>query len=361
MRSTTLLCSMLLMACQGPVFQIRDAGGGPGSADAGQPMSDPDAGPTPTEDAGPGSATGPAMLDFCAEPPGGVAAVISDTTERLEIDTRGLNNRVATCTADAAPGNDAFLAIDGVAGDAWHLHLIPSPLEPSQIRDPYLYLLDARCDPRQCSLNAANFCSGMGDEHFSFIIPATGRYFIGIDDVMPGGGLYELEAIRPQCGDGVREHGEACDSGANCIDCREVVDVARDREVEPNDNFLEANHLSLPVENVLTVEATIGGSSCTYSDMFLVDIPSGGASLSVQFLSDESDSVCDSASLTPFEAVLWNTAGEVRVAPMTNPSTGCSELDVSSLEAGRYFIEVRSDLPIEDRVVLYRMRVELVR
>ena len=300
------------------------------------------------------------LVDRCGDPAGDYR-VLRDSAAPFIVDTRDLVNRVSACGSGSAMGNDGFIAVEVVAGDRWHFHVIPDPATPGQMRDPFLYLVLAdasSCDTRACQFSS-NACAGSGDEHFAFIAPEDGIWYLGIDDVMPGGGVYQLEAIRLQCGDGTKVHGEACDGGENCNSaCQQVLSETRPMEVEANDNPIEANFVELPAgTRTITLGGTIGGDSCTYPDVYSFRILNA-SNLAVDVL-DTGDAVCANGSQTPFDLVLRNSAGEVRAGPMTNATTGCAELRVNNLPAAAYFVHVEHATPIEDRPVPYRMRIAL--
>jgi len=312
------------------------------------------------EDAGPGS--GNILIDRCGDPSLDYE-ILRDSEPPFIVDTRDLVNRIGTCGSGNAPGNDGFLAIEVTAGDLWHFHVIPDPATPDQVRDPFLYLVlsdGSSCDTRACQ-HFSNSCRGTGDEHFAFIAPEDGIWYLGIDDAMAGGGVYQIEAIRLQCGDGTKVHGEACDeTGANCnTNCQQVLTETRSTEFEANDNPIESNFVEIPAAtNSITLSGNIGGNSCNYPDVFNFRVPIANSSLSVDILKSDG-SICDNGSLTPFEIVLRDTEGEVRAAPMTNPTTGCAELRVSGLSASSFFLYLEHDEPIDDRIVTYNVRITL--
>ena len=287
--------------------------------------------------------------------------VLRDSRPPFIVDTRDLFNRISSCGAGMAPGNDGYLAIEVTAGDLWHFHVIPDPATPGQDRNPFLYLVQAQgssCDTRACR-HSSNSCLGGGDEHFAFTAPADGIWYLGIDDVNPGGGVYQIEAVRLNCGDGMKVHGEACDGAANCnTACQEILSAARPNEIEANDNEIEANFLMLPVGTPLTIGGAIGGDNRTYPDVFTFRGPGEGSSPVVD-IPKTAGTVCDSAALTPFEIVLRNAAGEVRAPPMTDMTTGCAQLRVSGLSAATFYLYLEHDAPIDDRIVPYSLRVQI--
>jgi len=368
-RTLTLICAAsLLGGCFVVSSDHRDQVEANAGMDTGVPRGE-DGGPPNDDgggqDAGPGETDGGSgniLVDRCGDPDADYE-VLRDSEPPFIVDTRDLVSRIGSCGTGNAPGNDGFLAVEVTAGDLWHFHVIPDPGTPDQVRDPFLYLVlpeGSSCDTRACQ-HFSNACIGGGDEHFAFVAPEDGIWYLGIDDAMPGGGVYQIEAIRLQCGDGTKVHGEACDeTGANCNStCQQVLSETRSTEVEANDNPIEANFVEIPAAtNSLTLSGNIGGNSCNYPDVFNFRVPTAGTDLAVDILKSDG-TICDNGSLTPFDIVLRDAAGEVRAAPMTNPTTGCAELRVSGLSASSFFLYLEHDAPIDDRIVTYNVRITL--
>ncbi|MCB9592337.1 MAG: hypothetical protein H6719_06365 [Sandaracinaceae bacterium] len=301
------------------------------------------------------------LVDSCGDS-SATYEILRDSRSPFIVDTTSLVNRVSTCGTGASPGNDGFLAVEVTAGDLWHFHVIPDPATPGQDRDPFLYLVLASgssCDTRACQ-HSSNSCLGGGDEHFAFVAPEDGIWYLGIDDANPGGGVYQIEAIRLQCGDGMKVHGEACDGSATCSSsCQEILSETRPNEVEANDNPIEANFVEIPsATNEITLSGNIGGGTCTYPDVFDFRIGDDNSALTVDILKSDG-TVCDNASLTPFNIILRSSAGETRAGPMTDPVTGCAQLRVTGLSAAAYYVYLEHDAPIEDRIVPYQVRLRV--
>lgn len=294
------------------------------------------------------------VMDRC----GGSSEFVLFDTMGGRVDTNGLSNRVGSCGSRGAPGNDAFIAIDVRGGDLWHFHIMPDPTVADQVRDPFVYLLDSRCQSTACD-HFSDACRGPGDEHFAFVAPSDGTWYLGIDDGNPGGGIYQLEAYKLNCGDNMVVHGEACDGTQNCSsDCREIIGQGRPSEQLPNDNAIEANYLDLPASRDIVISGTIGGDSCVYPDVYTFENVQDGSNLVVEVQKTDG-TVCDNPSLTPFDIVLRNSRGEVAAGPQTNASTGCAELRASGLPAQRFFLYVEHDEPLEDRPLPYRLHIRL--
>lgn len=326
--------------------ELRDAGSGPTDAPTGTdaPMEDANV----PEDL-------LRTVDRCGD---SMALVLDDSTGgQVTIDTTGHTNRTSSCASRDAPGNDGFVAIDVLAGDQWHFHVIPDPSVADQDRNPFLYLLSEGCDNRDCE-HQSDQCQGGGDEHFAFVAPTDGRWYLGIDDRNAGGGRYLLEAVRLLCGDGVKVHGEACDGTTNCSrNCREVLSDTRPAEQIPNDNEIEANEIDFPASGEITISGSIGGDLCIYPDVYTFAVDTADTTLTARILKSDG-SACDNPSLTPFDIVLRTAAGEERAGGMTNSSTGCSELTVTGLASGTYLLYLEHDTPIEDRPVTYQLHLQ---
>jgi cysteine-rich repeat protein len=181
--------------------------------------------------------------DACRE---ASAPMIESSPDFMKLDLATLDDswQVANCAEGLAPGNDGFFAVDMEQGQKFHFHV-----NALDAIDPVLYVVDS-CDERVCQpLNAAS-CPG-SKEHLSFLAPRDGRYYVGVDSADPGGGHVELLAISPVCGDGEKQHSEACDDsnladGDGCdARCRLEIAEANHVAIEPNDD--------LPGANVLTV------------------------------------------------------------------------------------------------------------
>jgi cysteine-rich repeat protein len=272
------------------------------------------------------------------------------------VDTSGLHDDfsdLVTCTAHAEPGNDGFFAIDMLAEQRWHIHV--KPLTPGL--DPAIYVIPT-CDERACSLgNGEDECGPGRDEHMSFIAPTGGRFIVGVDARMSGGGLYDVLAVRPICGDGIRDHSESCDdgntiSGDGCDSrCRAELSGPSPAEVEPNDDLTGANVLPLdPSTPSVMVHGRLGGH-CDF-DMYLVNVPAGGSVHAT--LLDPSGAPCggDTPPMT-ISFVLpdgHTVAGQVGVGTGGGcPAIGPQQAFANSIQtAGAYYIRVTTakDEPI---------------
>lgn len=307
-----------------------------------------------------GSGLGIPLVDGCGDLEANYHVFDDSTGGQLQVDTRGMSNRVNSCGGRESPGREGFIAIDVIAGDQWHFHVVPDTSIPGQNLDPFLYLLFSPaggCDSRDCE-NASDACQGPGDEHFAFIAPSDGRFYLGIDDRMAvDGGVYLIEAVRLFCGDGAKVHGESCDGSATCdTRCHEVLNESRTSEVIPNDNEIEANAVIMPATGPITLQGTIGGDLCVYPDVYTFSIEDANSALTVRMLQQDL-TACTSGAITPFDVVLRNSEGEVR-GPATTDANGCSILDVSGLASGTYFLYVEHDAPLETPTN-YRMQIEV--
>lgn len=318
-----------------------------------------DGGPRADGEVVEGDAGGPEFDDICKPPHQTPRRLLTETTRNIDIDTSGYENDNSSSCMATTPGKDVFIGIDVTAGAVWHFHL--AAITPD--RNPMLYLTEAsRCDSRTCSFVSTS-CSGGDDEHFAFEANADGRWYIGIDDGVAGGGRYRLEAYRLVCGDDVETHGEGCDDG-NQLDgdgcdrkCRVELSELRQAEFEPNDNRIEANAVRLPQSNELEITGNIGGrGACTYADVFAINVPEQG-DLEIDALNDDS-TPCESGSTTMFDLVLENGRGETVIAGMRD-GNGCSILHRANLGSGEYFVRVQ--VPTETDVPQpYRLRFRVL-
>lgn len=333
LQRTLMLAALPLAACSlsdpsllDPLRQGVDAG----ETDAGDPMED--AGPGPMVDAGP---PGPQPADRC-----GAADVyeITETTLDLEIDTTAFTNRTTVSCAPSG-GNDAFFAVRVTGGDYWHFHLRTDPTDPNATtRDPVLYLLGEGCNPNSCAQSSQACQGNQSDEHFAFKPDAEGLWYIGIDDGNAGGGRYLLDAIRPQCGNDIAEHGESCDGQDNCRDCRWVLNAENLNERIPNDNFEEANFIEFPPSNTLTILGDVGGAAnCIYPDVYNFNVPDGGATIEVNVLNGAGEQ-CTTSTEAPFQLELLNAAGTSRDDGVGGG--GCPQIESTNLPSGSYFVRL---------------------
>ena len=355
--------------------------------DAGPPdLGPPDLGP---EDAGPpdlGVDAGPPRpipADVC-----GAAStpVLAGTTRSLKIDTTDATGGSLTvmCGGSAAVGNDRFFAIDVAAGEYWHFHVAADPLfAPTETtRNPIVYVVAGDgaggCNdrPANCAAVFANSCAGRADEHFAFIAPSTGRFFIGIDDATPGGGHYQLDAFRPQCGNGLQEHGESCDdlslmtvdggmsrlvsaSGTCSQSCRKQVGATSmgtfPSEAEFNDNSVEANQVQF-AGAVTTVEINgdVGGGGDCYPDVFEVRVETMGTDIRVDSLTSMGTD-CTSPSSALYTLQLRDALGNPR--GMTVMGATCPSIDAQNLPAGVYTVWIRATDPAATAPAPYRLRI----
>jgi cysteine-rich repeat protein len=337
MNTLRFLIAVALIGCDGSPPDEDDAGrvdldSGPSEQDAGPP-------PLPAD-------------DIC-----GVAApvaILDDGMTNIQIDLGAFANDSNMACSAATPGNDAFLAIDMEAGEYWHFHL--SALASN--RHPTLSISDGSC---RCEV-ISNQCEEEGDEHLAFFAESTGRFFLGIDDELGGGGLVNLSVFRPICGENGSEHGEGCDDG-NTLDgdecdshCHSELTAERNAEIEPNDNRAEANALLLGAANELEVTGNIGGpGACLYHDVFEIEIPAS-ADLEIVALGPDS-SMCRSEQLTPFNISLETPSGDIIEG--TEDAFGCSTFVGDALPAGTYYVHV--SLPISLAVVTsYRLRARVI-
>lgn len=347
---TAILLALSLPGCFVFDDTIRHADAGQSKGDAGD-SGPPDAGPL-------------ILDDLCGVSP--PRLLLTRTTRNIAIDTTGLTNAVtSTCGGAPTLGHDAFIAVDVEAGAYWHFHLHNDTSYSDSInRQPALYLLNSGCDSRECTFSS-DVCAASGDEHFGFVAPAAGRWYIGIDDRIAGGGHYLLDAFRPTCGDGTKEHGEACDDGDtdDGDGCNHACLIELTHELpaerEANDNPTEANFLVMDSTNEFVVPGGIGGSgTCRYGDNFAIDVPPG-ARVEVDVL-DAAGAVCADSALTDgYDLALRNSSFTDVVSAQVDATTRCAQVRSPTLSGGVYFVTVV--LPQEsESAIPYKLRVRIV-
>ena len=285
-------------------------------------------------------------------------SVITDTRENIVIDTRGLVDRINSlrgCNL-GVPGNDGFLAVDVQPGEYWHFHLrVDRANDPDPTtRNPTLYLLDESCSSCQPS-TLANYCSQDQDEHFAITFSSAGRWYIGVDDTNPGGGVFLLDAIRPSCGNTLKEHGEACDeAGEGCSStCRWILDETSAREKGDNINFDEANIVS-PDKWPLDVSGDIGGfSGCKYPDVFVIEV-ADAQTLEVMEL-PTSGGQCAELPNEPSEikfTLLDASNDEQQVGALLDPITNCHGIEFQAETKRRSLLSGRGGHSIRGGIAL---------
>lgn len=346
--ASLLLLSLVSGGCFGNfdahLYQAREDGG----------MTGTDAG-TPTL----------ALADFCTTPslvpsiprPASAADAIS---RAYLIDTSGLADDVsdvAACTGAQEHGPDGFASVMMLQNERWHFHL----RRPSGAANAALYILDSSCDERTCSGGEGqDLCGPSADEHFSFVAPADGLYFLGVDSETPDGFTGELDVIHPVCGDGIKEHSEGCDGGDNCdAECRtELADG--DSESESNDDLYSANHIILAATGTTSINGHIA-SACE-SDVFAFAVPAGSMG-DVTVRLGLSDGACPMDDTTPIDlAVIAPDGSRVLTSTSLAATGGCMMVGgtaspLATLAADTYYVRIRSIAPAPDRPIDYQLSI----
>ncbi|UJR79758.1 hypothetical protein [Sandaracinus amylolyticus] len=316
---------------------------------------------TPTTDGGPPLL---ALADVCTGEVPVVSFESGATSWLRSFDTRGLSDDHTnlSCTGRPSPGPEGFFAIDMTAGERWHIHV----RRRSTGADPVLYLLRQICDERNCDRpNGLDACRTDSDEHLSLVASATGRYFVGIDSSNSEGFAGSVEVFRPECGNGVQEHGESCEPGVNpsltCSDECRVVLAGGASEHEVNDDAFMANELDVS-GGAMSVGGRIG-ALCEL-DVYAVDVPEGGGSIRASL---RTAGGADCPSNTPStELQLVGADGIVVLGTGTARGTStCPSIDetdtfANGLAAGRYHLRVYAVNEAIDRPFDYSLRVEVV-
>ena len=316
-----------------------------------------------------GGPPGIVAADVCGDP---MTPVLAGTTRMLKVDTTTATGASLTpsCGSSMARGLDRFFAIDVAAGEYWHFHLAADPMfEPSEMtRNPVVYVLASDgaggCNerPATCGPVYADSCMGRFDEHFAFVAPAPGRYYVGVDDASAGGGHYELNAFRPVCGNGMQEHGESCDdrdAGTCTLSCRKIVGETAagpfPAEAEFNDNPVEANEMSFFGTTNVQISGDVGGGLDCYPDVFQIRAMAANTHITVDALT-MTGAACASASSALYSLELRDAAGTVRGVATDDPM-GCPHIEAPMLAAGVYFLTIRADDLIATANAFYNLRI----
>lgn len=251
------------------------------------------------------------------------------------------------CVNAPMSGNDGFFKIEMVEDERWYFHL----RNDTETANPGIFILPS-CNSLSCqTATASDVCDAGTDEHLSMIAPRTGEYFIGIDTRDPGGGDFELLALKTTCGNGgALETGEACDDGNTtpgdgCDEfCRAEIYEDNTTEVEPNDGSPVANVVKIPGGvGTFTVNGRLG-QRCD-RDTFAVDVPEGG---SVSATVTPSRPEACSPDAPAVRLVLCNPDGNsVRATAVAPDEMACPELTpeivgTSDLPANRYYVRIRT-------------------
>lgn len=188
--------------------------------------------------------------------------VVESSPEHREATTEGLESHLSTlagCGERGLRGGDGFFAIDAAAGDRWHVAIEPE----KENHDVVAYRMPL-CDGATCDL-FVDRCGAGVEEDFTFPVGLAGRYIIGVGSHSDSGPV-SITAVKLQCGDGNRTHGEPCDDG-NLMDgdgcsaeCRVELEAPVAREVEPNNWHPEANVLRIGPGRGGATAITIAGS-----------------------------------------------------------------------------------------------------
>ncbi len=165
-----------------------------------------------------------------------------------------------------APGDDAFFRVEMKQGEKWHFHV-----DAGDGYDPAIYVMDTCNNTDACAsrLSGINACAQNVGEHFSFIAPRQDTFVVGLDSITPGEGGMRVLAVHANCGNGVIEHSEYCDSAigsmetgfkADCRACRKLLPDGGDDAGSFNDGPIDAAILDLPDPIVAGRDFTFTGN-----------------------------------------------------------------------------------------------------
>jgi cysteine-rich repeat protein len=255
---------------------------------------------------------------------------------------------LGSCNLGTNLGVDGFFTVDSLAGERWHLEVMPAG-EAAAETDLSIFVLEA-CDERTCHAGMDQ-CGAGSAEHINFVPDEAGTFYFGVETSQPGSVMVML--VKPPCGNGIQQHGETCDDGDledrdGCTPlCQAELMEAVSGEVEPNDDALESNVVVLPSPTgSIDIEGTAGGK-CDV-DRFLIDVLEGSG-LTVS-LFDATGSPCTtpqpdlSLQLSEVEAHIGHEhlvgIGTSGGAAGTCPSIEPGDAWAQSLGAGTYSVMV---------------------
>ncbi|MAQ19058.1 MAG: hypothetical protein CMN30_30195 [Sandaracinus sp.] len=351
---------LLLAACSVSDPSILDPLRGDGGVTPGED------GEVPMEDmATPDDTVGANLCNDLDDP---LSAPIAAPREQIVIDTRTATDSVQLeCGSVTTPGPDRFLALEvGSPQEIWHFHLIVK--EADGPVNPVLYLLQGgsqdRCDARNC-FQVSDSCVESGEEHFAFIAPTGGTWFVGVDSgAADTGALFELNAYRPVCGDGVRDHAESCDGeddalcgGAPCVDCHCVVNDAFPSEKAFNDTIHEANLLEID-DGDLTLTGAIGGTGrCNFPDYYLLEIEDQ-QDLEMR-LRTGTGLPCDADHPVGLQLQLQSKDGITDLRAPQADANGCAFILEEDMTAGIYLLKITHADPADRSSIGYQVAIDI--
>ncbi|MCA9706483.1 MAG: hypothetical protein KDK70_11590 [Myxococcales bacterium] len=204
---------------------------------------------------------------------------------------------------------------------------------------------------------------GLGEE-ITLVADQARTYLVAVETAGDAGTEAEVVALRAQCGDGVTDHGEACDDGNLAGDdgcdpqCRVELRAATSQESEPNNWHTEANVLAAS-ESTRRVAGTLGGPCDT--DHYIVTVPEGTTLSAV--MTNGGEQPCTTGDAIEMTLVQGSTStvrgmGTAGRLGGTCPSLEAGDGFNDELPAGEYHLTVtaQGSPPAFD----YVLRVELV-
>jgi hypothetical protein len=318
-----------------------------------------DAGPT----GGDGGPPPLALADDCSSVIPRVELAAGAASAFRTIDTTGLSNDYANlgCTGRPAQGPDGLFQVDMVAGERWHFHV----RRRGTGADPVIFVFRGTCEAVFCDReNALDACRVDSDEHLSIRAASTGPYFIGIDSGNTEGFVGSVEIFRPICGDGIQQHGESCEPGADplltCDDECHVVLAAGASEHEVNDDSYMANQLAIAPGETVAVGGRIG--ALCENDVYRLDALPAGTSITARLLTaggGECPVGTPSAELQLVSADGIVVLGTGTVRAGACPSIEATDTFAQGLGAGRYHLRIYALNPEVARPFDYSLRVTL--
>jgi hypothetical protein len=233
-----------------------------------------DAGGNATSDAlpdqgAPSSTTVIDVSDDCNTAPG-VTPTNDLRALRPVNDTCGGNPPAnVSCLGEPLAGKNFYFSFQSQADSAdtepqkWHVHAGNTGGKVA------LYVLNSCAATTSCSDPQNAGIRTNNDEHLSFQALSNQKYIVVVntmaDDPCNSAQRPNVLLQHDLCGDGVQEHGEACDPpSATCVACRSVL-LPNSQGREPNDSPLDANIIPLADDTFSVLGSTVGQSQAAGS------------------------------------------------------------------------------------------------
>jgi len=216
--------------------------------------------------------------------------------------------------------------------------------------DTVIYLLDSTFTVLGSDDEGGeNSCSAFGPDTDGFTRLMPGTYYVLVEEYLNNGTIATYDIVFQSapvdiCGNGVLETGvgEACDDGntANGDGCSATCALEGNvfSEVEPNGSIGTANDPGLTAIGRVTAAGVVDLGQD--QDFYVVTVPTGGADINIHTYTTLGDRT-SCVSPTDTEVFLYDSTG-TQLANNDDIGGGnfCSDLTVTGLTAGTYYISV---------------------